>query len=620
MRTLEAFFLNRVVQEDQEARISAALADKESVPAYVFRRYATKTDSYLTGFEKHEHIGGARPGSSFYRKRAVEVLIEWLEKGKKKEKSWLIYRQAAILFLERELPKLNTLMLEVSVPDAPGVVEALKLTCSRAWEYDVTKEDILRFYEVWGFERIEGFESSIDDWIKPDEHVVQRRQIAAVLVAISDLRQAVADGAAEAVGLRKLLAAGAQTEAEIRSALTVLGDTDRKLEESVDGLADEVQRGAARLSTLEQGSRGSVAASTLAKEVQRMEASTKAAIDGSQAAVADALSAELSRVRDALEGEIRELSAKLSKATPTAASFGAFGAQPPPFASGNHSSSQAIKDVAAFRRALISAARARGVEASLMLQIHAAVAAGLTPVTLGPASLAALAAYADGACGGRLLIIHVAPSALLPRDLEYAPGAGLMDAAGVAKDIDGLSLVVLEGANRSPLEGSVVPLLQLMQIGLSPIASVRGLRIAATFVDGATTVPVSSQMWSCATAVYPEHATMRVAALPTSGSVPLSSDLLVPGDEPTHIVDALVESWPHCRELRPAMARLGAALTRFYDVQSEEPRIAEALLNGIVLPYVATSLNVEEQAEALNTAKDDGGYAKILGRLRRRLC
>src|SRR5262249_37276721 len=140
----------------------------------------------------------------------------------------------------------------------------------------------------------------------------------------------------------------------------------------------------------------------------------------------------------------------------------------------------------------------------VMLQVHAAVSAGLTPVTLGPAGLATLAAYAHGACGGRLLILHVPPTALQPRDLDEVPEGGLIAATAAAKDIDGLSLVILEGANRSPLEGSVVPLLEMSGLGLSPLAPASGLRLVATLVAGATTVPVSSQLWSYATAIYPE--------------------------------------------------------------------------------------------------------------------
>jgi hypothetical protein len=97
----------------------------------------------------------------------------------------------------------------------------------------------------------------------------------------------------------------------------------------------------------------------------------------------------------------------------------------------------------------------------------------------------------------------------------------------------------------------------------------------------------------------------------------LSSELLTPGDVPTAEVEELVDAWPDCAELRPALERLGAALSRFY----EGKRITEALLHGLVLPYVVTALSPEEQDEAVRKAggdNDDLGAA--LRRLRRRLC
>jgi len=69
--------------------------------------------------------------------------------------------------------------------------------------------------------------------------------------------------------------------------------------------------------------------------------------------------------------------------------------------------------------------------------------------------------------------------------------------------------------------------------------------------------------------------------------------------------------------LRPAMSRFGSTLTRLYD---DEPRVTDALLNGQILPYVATALTAEEQAELLSKARDaDGSLAVALRRLRRRL-
>lgn len=279
-------------------------------------------------------------------------------------------------------------------------------------------------------------------------------------------------------------------------------------------------------------------------------------------------------------------------------------------------SGESIKDAVSLRRVLTGTARTRGVDPALMLRLHAATVAGLMPVTLGSGALAALLAYADGVCGGRLLIVHVSPSAVHPNDFDAVPGGGLLAAAESARDIDGISLVVLEGANRSPLEASVVPLLQLTEIGLSSLASSRGLRLAASLVSGATTAPVTCQLWSHAVAIWPEPALPAQQPI-VRGNVALQSDLFALGDAPTDVIDELVDAWPDCRELRPTLTRFGSALTRLYD---DKQRVAEALVNGVILPYVATALTFEEQAQALSKVGDaDGSVALILRRLRRSL-
>jgi hypothetical protein len=277
-----------------------------------------------------------------------------------------------------------------------------------------------------------------------------------------------------------------------------------------------------------------------------------------------------------------------------------------------------FNDKVSMRRILTSAARSRGVDPSLMMQIHAAIVARVLPVTLGSRALASLIAYAFGACGSRYLIIPVSPSVIRASELDNGSEGGLVTAAEAAKDVDGISLAILEGANRSPLEASLIPILQLADIGMSPRQLGKGLRLVASFVTGATTVPVSSQLWNYATAIYPEPLVQNEDTGSEIGDISLSSDLLIPGDAPTEVVEELVDLWPDCRELLPVLIRLGSALTRLYD---EKARIADALLNGIVLPYIATSLTIEEQVEAVNRAGDaDDARTKALRRLRKRLC
>lgn len=278
---------------------------------------------------------------------------------------------------------------------------------------------------------------------------------------------------------------------------------------------------------------------------------------------------------------------------------------------------ESIKDRAAMRTALTRAARFRGVDPALMIQLHAAVVAGVMPVVLGPCSLAMLSAYAYALCGSRFVILHVSPGVIRPRDLTVTEDGGLLAAAAAAGEVDGLSLAVLEGANRSPIEAAVLPLLQLQELGLTPLVAARGFRLAATFVTGVTTVPVSSQVWNHAVALYPQAKTVTADAGERPGDISLASDLLALGTVPTAEIDELLDAWPVARELRPILERFGAALDRIYDA----PRIADALLHGVILPFVVTTLSVEEQESALAEMEDsDDALTDSLRRLRKNLC
>lgn len=272
-----------------------------------------------------------------------------------------------------------------------------------------------------------------------------------------------------------------------------------------------------------------------------------------------------------------------------------------------------LKEKLALRRALLDAARVRGVEPPVMMNVHAAVAARLLPVTLGPSALASMTAYAQAVCGGRVAVFHVSPGVLHPRELVEVPG-GVVDATSASQDIDGVSLLVFEGANRAPIEASLLPLLQdraLVSSGTPP-----KLCLAATMVAGRTTVPVTPQIWSHAVAIYPEpKSPVSLPGGDEAKDVSLSSELLAVGDVPREQVDALIDEWPECSELKPALERFGAALSRLHDAD----RITEPLLQCLVLPYVVTALDADEQEQAAARVTGEENV-KVLRRLRRGLC
>jgi hypothetical protein len=281
----------------------------------------------------------------------------------------------------------------------------------------------------------------------------------------------------------------------------------------------------------------------------------------------------------------------------------------------SHSRGAAISDKASLRRMLTSAARTRGVDPSLMIQVHAAAVSGLMPVTFGSGALNALAAYGVGACGGRLAVLHVAPDLIQPDDLNEISGRGLLTAVSAAKDIDGMSLIILEGSNRAPLEASLLPRLNAIQAGLSSSFPSNRIWLSATLVLGATTVPVSAELFGHAVAIYSEVIASTAPDSSDPGDIPLSSDLLALGDVPVAIVDALVDAWPECSALRPALNRFGSALVRLYE---DEQRIGGMLLDGMIIPYLSTVLSAEELAEVLARVGDsDQRLAAAVRRVRR---
>ncbi len=293
---------------------------------------------------------------------------------------------------------------------------------------------------------------------------------------------------------------------------------------------------------------------------------------------------------------------------------------------------EVVKDRTAFKKALISIARARGVDPSIMLPLHAAISAQLVPVVMGPRALACLAAYSHAVCGDRLAVLHTSPAFCQPSDLigrlnsrdsEVCPSS-FERVASAATEVDGATILVLEGANRAPLESWLIPLLELREAKIairsadlsSELHLPDGLRLSATVVDGATTVPVSPQLWLHAVALRAD----AELAVPCNEcyDLPLSSELFYPGDIPQEPIDEILEAWPEGADLKIALERYGSALARFY---SDGKRIYEALLHGLVCPYIATALDDDEQEDAVSKLgfASDSNFASALSTLRKRL-
>jgi hypothetical protein len=280
---------------------------------------------------------------------------------------------------------------------------------------------------------------------------------------------------------------------------------------------------------------------------------------------------------------------------------------------------------------LQSELRAVGVKSLSAQRMVAAFASKMVPVLLGPAGLEALDAFAQVACAGRRITVSVGPGFLDPGELvgvnigqEFVPrSGGLLEALQAASGFAGPSLVVLEGANRAPIESYLMPLLRrrFLRAPVPTSVPIRGggefivperLLFAATAVAGATTLPMSADLWDVAVAVEVDRA-------PTSGSRNPPSEvafeaLQKPGVSNAAVVQEVLAEFPGAVLLEASLERYAAALSSLKD----KTQVRAALFEGLVAPWLM-SLSQEEREAVLEDGHAAPEQLAVLSRMRRRL-
>lgn len=273
-----------------------------------------------------------------------------------------------------------------------------------------------------------------------------------------------------------------------------------------------------------------------------------------------------------------------------------------------------------FDTCLYRIAEQYSVPHNALRRIHAALRAGLTPITTGNGSSAALTAYATAAFAARMATLPVAHDFLNPVDLLGVRAsdpsmqrmhADILLAASRAAEVDGPSMLVLESVNQAPTESFLLPWLQSPDHGIVVPPAAQGavgcvravihdnLHIAATAVSGATTAPLSTDIWGfCAAIDVP-----KPGAVPPPGTRPtrLALEARVPAS--THadeLVDRLDYSlgdyWMIDEAVVDAARRFGAAL---HEVTHADT-IAHSIAECILVPALATSVHGKDLDEAID--------------------
>ena len=653
-------FYSQTFSDGEKERLGALIREG-GIAAQVIKKHVGHTKSYQA-FRKVEKISGFRLATPAYDKQAIRLIVEALGDNSHRlhQRCWeRLYSQAAAAYVEKEHTNLNRLLRAVPPPaDASDATEMVRAVCTNALEFEVSKEDIRKFYELWGTPRLANFEDLLPLCDQRDEASAQRRALGALSADLEKIKGTVATQVS-------LVDAQAESLVELRKAssgergrLKVQEAEIERLSKTIAEVQKKAQPGEARIKELEERigrlagrskDEDDALARDLASKLHQLASETKSSI----VRAIGALRTELTKtISDDLSAFAKELEQKRAAVK----SVSALRVEPAPLAPGGPppawtSPGRTIKDSAELRRVLSTAFKARGVAPGAAIRIHSALAAGVLPIVVGPTALLALDAYSHAVCGGHATTLHVGPTLMAPGEIfgrmDHGSGrfivhpAGLLDLLESATASRGSAIAILEGINRGPTESYLLPLLQIRarrarvplfhRRSADPSASMvspnlewpSNLLLAATAVEGPTSLPICRDLLAYSVVVEVEACEQAPGGSQEQTSeLSFAPDLSAPSEVPSSLLEDLFATWPDAQAYRRTLSSFGGMLARF---ESDSARIRAALLDSVLLPLVATLDNDderEEASEALTRQLADDEVTRLqamLRRLRRRI-
>ncbi len=296
------------------------------------------------------------------------------------------------------------------------------------------------------------------------------------------------------------------------------------------------------------------------------------------------------------------------------------------------------------RSRIVPLLKAHGVQASTYQRMHAAFAAKLLPVLAGPRALDALKVYAQVATGGRVAVVQVTTSLAEAGDVfgrinsrsRFVPHpGGLIDVVLAAQQSEGLMLVVLDGINRGATESYLLPLLRM---ALRRSAAVvlfhpsavnaddpyqtcsridwpQNLLLAATLVEGPTTLPVAPDVWADSVLIATDEGdnaqvASTVQTLREASEIDPKSALLWLGDMGEQTASDALEGLVKSRAVRQAASRFERALAVF---QTDPTELHLETVRSVLVPCLASITDDEDRAEAISDAEKSLGPKSSAG-------
>lgn len=283
------------------------------------------------------------------------------------------------------------------------------------------------------------------------------------------------------------------------------------------------------------------------------------------------------------------------------------------------------------RAKIIPAFKAMGIPTTVYQPIHAAFAGALLPVVAGSRALEALRAYSHVATAGRCVVVQATSAFADVQDIfgrvvnrRFVPqAAGLVDIVRAARTSEGLFLVILEGINRGATESYLLPLAKAairhtVEISLFHPSAVepsdpykseariewpKNLLLAATLVEGPTTLPVAPDLWNDGVLIQTDLE--GTSGVPTGLSndpseFEVSSNLLgaLPSFEASEwIPEIAVGAHAVAGQFEGGLRTLGL----------DAAALQQALTRSVVVPFIASIENEEERTARIKLVEKTAG-------------
>ena len=150
---------------EEKDRLRILLINNESLPHTILNKksHLIKAQKLWRDAQRYFNIRGYLPDAA--KKMVVQKALDNLSKPNwiKDHFIWIIYSYSVKKYVISELVHLNQMLLNEDFEgNSDSSEDIFRFIKQKAPSYNVTDEEILQLYEIWGFERIKNFETIIN--------------------------------------------------------------------------------------------------------------------------------------------------------------------------------------------------------------------------------------------------------------------------------------------------------------------------------------------------------------------------------------------------------------------------------------------------------------------------